>query len=63
MAEAVQKQKPKVVILGAGPAGISAAWRLPPGILNQKLNDGAVGEGCRLAVGDFRSISRKFTFQ
>ena len=49
-------QKPKVVILGAGPAGISAAWRLtklgyPVTVLER---DGAVGGmGRTIKVGDY----------
>ncbi len=49
-------QKPKVVILGAGPAGISAAWRLtklgyPVTVLER---DGAVGGmGRTITVGDY----------
>jgi UDP-galactopyranose mutase len=49
-------QKPKVVVLGAGPAGISAAWRLtklgyPVTVLER---DGAVGGmGRTLKVGDY----------
>ena len=49
-------QKPKVVILGAGPAGISAAWRLtklgyPVTVLER---DGAVGGmGRTIQVGDY----------
>jgi protoporphyrinogen oxidase len=49
-------QKPKVVILGAGPAGISAAWRLtklgyPVTVLER---DGAVGGmGQTIKVGDY----------
>ena len=56
MAEAMQSQKPKVVILGAGPAGISAAWRLtklgyPVTVLER---DGAVGGmGRTIKVGDY----------
>jgi protoporphyrinogen oxidase len=52
----VQVQKPKVVILGAGPAGISAAWRLtklgyPVTVLER---DGAVGGmGRTIKVGDY----------
>ena len=48
--------KPKVVILGAGPAGISAAWRLtklgyPVTVLER---DGAVGGmGRTITVGDY----------
>lgn len=49
-------QKPKVVILGAGPAGMSAAWRLtklgyPVTVLER---DGAVGGmGRTIKVGDY----------
>ncbi len=49
-------QKPRVVILGAGPAGISAAWRLtkkgyPVTVLER---DGAVGGmGRTIKVGDY----------
>ena len=49
-------QKPKVVVLGAGPAGISAAWRLtklgyPVTVLER---DGAVGGmGRTIKVGDY----------
>ena len=49
-------QKPKVVILGAGPAGISAAWRLtklgyPVTVLER---DGAVGGmGRTIRLGDY----------
>ena len=49
-------QKPKVVILGAGPAGISAAWRLaklgyPVTVLER---DGTVGGmGRTIKVGDY----------
>ena len=49
-------QKPKVVILGAGPAGMSAAWRLtklgyPVTVLER---DGAVGGmGRTIRVGDY----------
>ncbi|MEO8679332.1 MAG: FAD-dependent oxidoreductase [Vicinamibacterales bacterium] len=49
-------QKPKVVILGAGPAGISAAWRLtelgyPVTVLER---DGAVGGmGRTIPMGDY----------
>lgn len=49
-------QKPKVVIMGAGPAGISAAWRLtklgyPVTVLER---DGAVGGmGRTIKVGDY----------
>jgi protoporphyrinogen oxidase len=56
VAEAAQLQKPKVVILGAGPAGISAAWRLtklgyPVTVLER---DGAVGGmGRTIKVGDY----------
>jgi protoporphyrinogen oxidase len=56
MANAVQSQKPSVVILGAGPAGISAAWRLtklgyPVTVLER---DGAVGGmGRTIKVGDY----------
>ncbi len=52
----VSAQKPKVVILGAGPAGISAAWRLtklgyPVTVLER---DGAVGGmGRTIKVGDY----------
>jgi protoporphyrinogen oxidase len=52
----VQQQKPKVVVLGAGPAGISAAWRLtrlgyPVTVLER---DGAVGGmGRTIKVGDY----------
>jgi protoporphyrinogen oxidase len=49
-------QKPKVVILGAGPAGISAAWRLTK--LGYRVTvlerDGAVGGmGRTVKVGDY----------
>ena len=50
------QQKPKVVVLGAGPAGISAAWRLtklgyPVTVLER---DGAVGGmGRTIKVGDY----------
>jgi protoporphyrinogen oxidase len=49
-------QKPKVVILGAGPAGISAAWRLTK--LGYRVTvlerDGAVGGmGRTITVGDY----------
>ena len=53
---ATTTQKPKVVILGAGPAGISAAWRLtklgyPVTVLER---DGAVGGmGRTIQVGDY----------
>ena len=56
IAEAASVQKPKVVILGAGPAGISAAWRLtklgyPVTVLER---DGAVGGmGRTIKVGDY----------
>jgi protoporphyrinogen oxidase len=56
VAEAQQVAKPKVVILGAGPAGISAAWRLtrlgyPVTVLER---DGAVGGmGRTIKVGDY----------
>ena len=56
MAEAMQQHKPQVVILGAGPAGISAAWRLtklgyPVTVLER---DGAVGGmGRTIKVGDY----------
>lgn len=49
-------QKPKVVVLGAGPAGMSAAWRLtklgyPVTVLER---DGAVGGmGRTIKVGDY----------
>ena len=49
-------QKPRVVVLGAGPAGISAAWRLtklgyPVTVLER---DGAVGGmGRTITVGDY----------
>jgi protoporphyrinogen oxidase len=52
----VQVQKPRVVVLGAGPAGISAAWRLtklgyPVTVLER---DGAVGGmGRTIKVGDY----------
>ena len=52
----MQQQKPKVVVLGAGPAGISAAWRLtklgyPVTVLER---DGAVGGmGRTIKVGDY----------
>ncbi len=55
-AEAASVQKPTVVILGAGPAGISAAWRLtklgyPVTVLER---DGAVGGmGRTIKVGDY----------
>src|SRR5262245_3199966 len=55
MTEAVQKQKPKVVILGAGPAGISAAWRLtklgfPVTVLERDGAGGGMGRAIK--VGD-----------
>ena len=55
-AEARSVPKPKVVVLGAGPAGISAAWRLtklgyPVTVLER---DGAVGGmGRTIKVGDY----------
>ena len=49
-------QKPKVVILGAGPAGISAAWRLtklgyPVTVLER--DDAVGGMGRTIKVGDY----------
>ena len=58
-------QKPKVVILGAGPAGMSAAWRLtelgyPVTVLER---DGAVGGmGRTFDVGDYRVDFGPHTF-
>ena len=58
-------QKPKVVILGAGPAGISAAWRLtklgyPVTVLER---DGAVGGmGRTIKVGDYHVDFGPHTF-
>ena len=49
-------QKPKVVILGAGPAGISAAWRLPSWAIPVTVleRDNAVGGmGRTIKVGDY----------
>ena len=57
--------KPKVVVLGAGPAGISAAWRLtelgyPVTVIER---DGAVGGmGRTINVGDFRVDFGPHTF-
>ena len=57
--------KPNVVILGAGPAGISAAWRLtklgyPVTVLER---DGAVGGmGRTIKVGDYRVDFGPHTF-
>jgi len=57
--------KPKVVILGAGPAGISAAWRLtklgyPVTVLER---DGAVGGmGRTIQVGDYHVDFGPHTF-
>ncbi len=59
------EQKPKVVILGAGPAGMSAAWRLtelgyPVTVLER---DGAVGGmGRTINVGDYRVDFGPHTF-
>lgn len=49
-------QKPKVVILGAGPAGVSAAWRLtklgyPVTVLER--DDAVGGMGRTIKVGDY----------
>jgi protoporphyrinogen oxidase len=58
-------EKPKVVILGAGPAGMSAAWRLtelgyPVTVIER---DGAVGGmGRTIDVGDFRVDFGPHTF-
>jgi protoporphyrinogen oxidase len=52
----ISRSKPRVVVLGAGPAGISAAWRLtkkgfPVTVLER---DGAVGGmGRTIKVGDY----------
>lgn len=58
-------QKPKVVILGAGPAGISAAWRLTklgyPVVVLER--DGAVGGmGRTIKVGDYNVDFGPHTF-
>jgi protoporphyrinogen oxidase len=59
------QQKPKVVILGAGPAGISAAWRLTklgyPVVVLER--DGAVGGmGRTIKVGDYNVDFGPHTF-
>src|SRR6187549_3509342 len=56
LGEAVKLEKPKVVILGAGPAGISAAWRLtklgyPVTVLERDEAVGGMGRTNK--VGDY----------
>jgi protoporphyrinogen oxidase len=58
-------QKPKVVILGAGPAGISAAWRLtklgyPVTVLER--DDAVGGMGRTITVGDYHVDFGPHTF-